>query len=324
MPQKYVFKIFTTYNEFVYVEIIAGLANTSSPKGEYGVYIYCNDRLISKELKDNTVGFEKGVVGSPHPSISLAKVFVFLRGPALLMPWNSSKSGLYDNSEVYKAIREKIIEITKYYTKLSRSLESKWENEVFQYQEGKIVENNLKDIKDLKLKYLPEIPKSRISYSDKITSLNKNASKDKPWIKGLYEKVLLLADMIYNKKFEQKNRITLIILDSTLEIALKEFLVNESSNYSGNYYSDLELTKLFAKRHLVIDEIKKYTLVIPNNNKWDKVWNKINYYYGLRCKLVHERATVGITDEQIEDYRKTVEKVLNKLLGLKFNQNIES
>ena len=32
----------------------------------------------------------------------------------------------------------------------------------------------------------------------------------------------------------------------------------------------------------------------------------------------HERATVGITDNQVADYRRTVELVLSKLFKLKF------
>jgi hypothetical protein len=45
---------------------------------------------------------------------------------------------------------------------------------------------------------------------------------------------------------------------------------------------------------------------------------KVAHYYGLRNKLIHERATVGITDHQITDYRRTVELVLKKLFKLKF------
>ena len=45
---------------------------------------------------------------------------------------------------------------------------------------------------------------------------------------------------------------------------------------------------------------------------------KVSYYYNLRNKLIHERATVGITDEQVTDYRRTVELVLKKLFKLQF------
>ena len=38
----------------------------------------------------------------------------------------------------------------------------------------------------------------------------------------------------------------------------------------------------------------------------------------MRNKLVHEKATVGVNDAQIEDFREVVESVLKKLFKLKF------
>jgi division protein CdvB (Snf7/Vps24/ESCRT-III family) len=49
-----------------------------------------------------------------------------------------------------------------------------------------------------------------------------------------------------------------------------------------------------------------------------KTLNKINYYYVLRNSLIHQRATVLITDDQVQDYRETIERVLKKLFGVKF------
>jgi hypothetical protein len=46
--------------------------------------------------------------------------------------------------------------------------------------------------------------------------------------------------------------------------------------------------------------------------------SKVNHYYDLRNSLVHQRASILITDEQVEDYRKTVERVLKKLFDVKF------
>jgi len=49
-----------------------------------------------------------------------------------------------------------------------------------------------------------------------------------------------------------------------------------------------------------------------------ETWKKIEFYYRLRCKLIHERVTVGVDDPQIEDFREVVEYVPNKLFKLKF------
>ena len=75
-PHKYVGSIQSDDGGKVKVEVLGGLTLTSSPAGEYGVYIYCNDRLIAKELKSHDVGFLTGLVGQPHPSISLVRVIV--------------------------------------------------------------------------------------------------------------------------------------------------------------------------------------------------------------------------------------------------------
>ena len=98
------------------------------------------------------------------------------------------------------------------------------------------------------------------------------------------------------------------MLDSTLEIAFKEFLVNDS----GAVYTDAKLLALFANRNAVQNEIKKY-VAISNDT-----WKKIDHYYRLRCKLIHERVTVGISDGQLQDFRDVVQNVLKKLYKLKF------
>ena len=127
---------------------------------------------------------------------------------------------------------------------------------------------------------------------------------------GLYEGVIA-ADLIAKQHLEQKNRIALIVLDSTLEIAFKEYLVNES----GKTYSDAQLLTVFSSRHNVHSQIKLYVRFKKD------IWSKIEYYYRLRCKLVHERVTVGIDDSQIADFREVVESVLKKLHKLKFDED---
>jgi len=69
---------------------------------------------------------------------------------------------------------------------------------------------------------------------------------------------------------------------------------------------------LFKSRKNVVDAVEKYKTIV----RWRK---KIDFYYGLRCKLVHERSSVGISDHQIQDYREVVEALLKRLFGLKFD-----
>jgi hypothetical protein len=95
-----------------------------------------------------------------------------------------------------------------------------------------------------------------------------------------------------------------------LEIAFKEYLVNES----GKVYNDAKLLALFGNRSEVHKEIK---LFVKLTDECD-TWKKIEYYYKLRCKLVHERVTVGIAEAELQDFREVVENVLKKLYKLKF------
>jgi len=308
-PHKYVGNIKTEDGKIVKTEVLAGLTKESSPAGgEYGVYFYCNDRLIARALRTYDVGFTKGLAGLPHPSVSLVRVIVSLRGEAQLMPWNSSKSSINPNHHIFVALRDWLVQVVKDYASLSRRLEGNWVEKVFKYSKGKIEKVTIENFPEAKKSYLPPLPKSKPRYADIIKQINRKVSKQKPWTQGLYEGIVAI-DFIFNKPLEQKNRICLILLDSTLEIAFKEFLVYES----GQAYNDLRLLNLFKNRNTVHAEIKKYIKISKT------LWKKIEHYYQLRCKLVHERVTVGVRDSQIEDFREVVQKVLKKLFKLKFD-----
>ena len=198
----------------------------------------------------------------------------------------------------------------KNYCSLSRRLKGNWPDAVFKYDTGKIINITVPDFTFVKKSYLIELPPVNIRYVDDIKQKNLSVEKSKPWTKGLYEGIIAV-EYISKQKLQTKNRISLILLDSTLEIAFKEYLVNDS----GKYYTDAQLQSLFSKRHFVEAEIKKYPAV---KSITAKEWKRIKYYYDLRCKLVHERATIDITPEQLDDQRELVEKVLKNLFKLKF------
>ncbi|HVZ83420.1 MAG TPA: ATP-binding protein [Terracidiphilus sp.] len=309
-PRKYTGTLDTEDGGSVRVTAIAGLTSESSPAaGEYGVYFYCNDRLVARALKTYEVGFSKGVAGLPHPKISLTRVLVFLNGDAQLMPWNSSKSDISSKHEVFSALRGWLISVVKDFAALSRIWMGDWPDKVFQYKEGEIAEVAINDFPTATRSFLPSLPKSRPRYGDIISQKNRDVVRKKPWSKGLYEGVVA-ADLISKQRLEQRNRIALIVLDSTLEIGFKDYLVNES----GTSYSDVRLVELFKDRSQVQNEVKK-TLAIK-----DEVWKKVNFYYNLRCKLVHEKATAPVDDGQIENFRLIVEAMLHKMFGLKFKK----
>jgi hypothetical protein len=45
---------------------------------------------------------------------------------------------------------------------------------------------------------------------------------------------------------------------------------------------------------------------------------QLDYFYRLRCELIHKRADTGITPEHIESYRHLVQTLLNKMFGIQF------
>lgn len=249
----------------------------------------------------------RGYAGLPHPKVSLAKVIVSLNGDARSMPWNSSKSDISVKHEVFQAIRLWLMETLKDYAALSRIWMGEWPEKVFAHTQGKVVDVPVDDFPAAKKSFLPPMPKSRPRYGDVIAEANKNVAQKKPWVRGLYEGVIA-ADLISKQNLEQANRIALIVLDSTLEIAFKEYLVRESSHH----YSDAALAKIFQTRHNVHVEIQKYVTIDAT------VWKKIGHYSDMRNKLIHQRATAGVSDRDLEDFRSVVETVLRKLYKLKF------
>lgn len=129
----------------------------------------------------------------------------------------------------------------------------------------------------------------------------------KPWAGGLQDSILA-ADLISKSSLLQKDRISLIIIDSTLEIAYKEYLVHEK-NIGVHAFK-----KIFDNRALVQAEVFK-SIRIPK-----KTIQKINYYYKLRCDLIHERASPNVNPDEVESYRQIVEGLLKKMFKLDFGQ----
>ena len=312
-PRNYVGELPLSSGKKIDVLVTAGLSDESNQTtGEYGVYFYCNDRLIVKGLKSYDIGFAKGLAGLPHADLSLARVVVNLCGPASVMPWNSSKSDINTSSEVFISLREWIITVLKDYTSLSRRFskaEGGWPINVFQYAEGKIIDKDISNLLKADVSYLPPLPEISPRYANVIQKKNKKIAQEKPWVVGLYESVIAV-DWILKQHFDQKNRIALILLDSTLEIAFKEYLINET----GNEYSEKKILELFLNRKEVEKEIAKSITFT------DSQWKKVKNYYQKRCDLIHRKATLSISDKEIIDYRKTVESILKKMYELQFDK----
>jgi hypothetical protein len=314
LPRQAKFTIEPADGKRLDVTLSGGLILDRDPESEnYGVYFYCNHRLIVKDLKVRDVGyFVSAEAGVPHPDASLCRVLIEFYGPAELMPWNSSKSGVNFSHPAFMQIRRRVIDFTSYYTGLSRRLKHCWNSTVFNYKTGTIQTIDPTEALSNKKKVFPKLPSMRIpSHIEVLKERNKRLLSDKPWTLGLIE-AMGIVDLIGNQKYETKNRVALILLDSNFEIALKEFIVHRKDLFPSHTYTNVKLATLFAHRTNVIKEVQAHV-------KFPKILlNKINHYYDLRNNLIHQRASTLITDEQVEDYRKVVEQVLKKLFNIKF------
>jgi len=291
----------------VEIEILSGLIDhPGDPDNSYGVFIYCNNRLIARGLTDFSVGFVPGMVGNPHYNISLVRTIVKIKGQSRDMPWDSSKSGISSKHPVFQALRPSIIDATKKFAQVSRSLQGKWDSQVFPYSTGHIIEEKLDTITSIPKSYLPTPPASKLKWHQKIISINEPILAEKPWSAGLLDSVIA-SELISKYPLTQKNRIAFIVLDSTLEIAYKEYLVNEKAIGIAAF------KKIAENRADIQAEVAKHLKLDP------QVFKKVDHYYKLRCDLIHQRATPNVTDSQIEDYRTIVEDLLEAMFGLKFS-----
>ena len=143
---------------------------------------------------------------------------------------------------------------------------------------------------------------------EKLKSRNKRQIDSMPWTLGLVE-AMGAIELIDRQNLETKSRISLILLDSNFEIALKEFIVHRTDLFPIGTYNNAKIEHIFSRRHLVINEIMS-KIAIPK-----ELLTKAQHYYGLRNKLVHERATVDVADRDIKNYRSVVGKILRGGLG---------
>lgn len=262
-----------------------------------------------RALKTADVGFATGLAGKPHHDVSIVRAIVELSGPARYMPWNSTKSGINPNSGAFKSIQQWLHTTMREFGTLARRLKGTWSDEIFPHRTGGVVEERLADFSALRRCLDIPMPRRNIPYREQMAELNAELSITKPWTLGLYEGVVA-ADAIWGLRIRQKARIALIVLDSTLEIAFKDFLVHES----GQHYSNADLVRIFAHRYEVVLAVRRHKPDLLD----EAGWRRAAYFYGQRCNLVHERSTSGVDEQDVEEYRRLVQRILHALFGIRF------
>jgi hypothetical protein len=302
-PRCYTGKLETPKKRTVEVEVLAGLSSESSPTaGEYGVYFYCNDRLVAPAMKSFDVGFTRGQAGLPHPKISLTKVIVSLRGDANEMPWNSSKSDISTKHHVFAALHDWLVTVVGDYARISRTWMGQWPEKVFAHEEGDVVQVPIDDFITAKRSFLPDAPKSRPRLAERMATKNHRLAKRKPWVKGLYEGVVA-ATVVSKQPLEQANWFAFNLLDLTLTSALRAYLVNEREPGA----KEKDLKSLLRRVPRVQAGLKE---MIPLT---DDLWAGIENMARRRDDLTYGRAEPTIADADLREAKVLTETILKKL-----------
>jgi len=294
-------------------DITAGLIRDRIPaEDNYGAYFYCNRRLIQKEVKTRDVGyFISAEAGVPHPDISLCRSIVRIEGPARGMPWTSNKSAVNFGHPVIQALRPTLIDLTSYFSKLSRRFKDDWAANVTRYDMGEIVPAEATHASTGRRLILPAIPKDSKPRGVRQRRRNEDIIAKEPWTVGLVE-AMDAVDLIERYQLETRNRLALILLDSNFEIALKEFIVHRKDLFPPREFTDTKLRQLFSNRTEVIKAVASRITLSADT------LNIASHYYEQRNKLIHERATVSVGDSDIRIYRTVVESLLRTLFNLEF------
>lgn len=301
-PRRYCGSLRTPNGREIALEVVAGLSSESSPTtGEYGVYFYCNDRLVAPAMKTIEVGFSRGLAGPPHPKISLTKVIVSINGDAGEMPWNSSKSDISTNHHTFMALHNWLVKVVSDYARMSRTWQGDWPDKVFRHKSGTMSEMSIEEAIEANRSFLPDPPPSRQRLPERVARVNSALTKRKPWVVPLYEGVVA-ANLVGKQQLNNANWLSLNLLEITLVAALKAWLVNESESE----VSDVEL------RELLRDPKPSNALrkAVPlTQDCWDEI--------GVLRRNI-DRMTFGATmpvirDEELASANSLVKAVLSEL-----------
>lgn len=299
-------KTYGASDERVNVTLTSGLTlEERTLGGDYGVFIYCNRRLIARAMRSAEVGFVSGLVGIDHHNMNLARVIVELNGPARQMPWTSRKDGIYYGHPIFRTIREDIINAATNATKWSKALKPDFADKVEPFNSGEILEEQLPAGESIKNR-LPSPPRTRIDSKETIVCANKALAYRKPYIRGLYETVIAAESVTKLKLLSQRNRIAFILLDSTVEIACKECLVNENP-------SSINESRLKGLTRAKLQEDTE-ELVLTG----DPIWGRFRYNYNRRNNFVHSKADMTVPDEDLETFFHDVKRLLTQAFGISF------
>lgn len=308
-PRRFLGQLTAPSGRMLKIDILAGLSSESSPaSGEYGVYFYCNDRLVAPAMKSFEVGFTKGQAGIPHPKVSLTKIIVSISGHADEMPWNSSKSDINSKHHVFVEIREWLVDVVKHYASYSRGYMGDWVEKVFPYTEGTVETHQIGDFLKAKKATLPAAPKSRPRYAERVSSANQAVAKAKPHVVSLFEGVIA-SKAVAGQTLIYRNWLALSLLETTMIAAFKAYLVN----HPKQDLSDRELMGLLIWKRRVPPTLQEL-VKLPVG-----LWSSLGEIARLKHDLTFSKAEPRVTDLELAEAEKAVEALLKRLFKLELD-----
>ncbi len=101
----------------VKVRLYAGVSRSKQPREdpkEAGWYIFCNDRLVLGADKSDVTGWIGGRADVPkyHPQYARFRGYAFFDSDdAGLLPWNTTKTGVDENSKCYRTVQQRMMNL---------------------------------------------------------------------------------------------------------------------------------------------------------------------------------------------------------------------
>ncbi|MEJ7655146.1 MAG: hypothetical protein WKH64_18325, partial [Chloroflexia bacterium] len=74
-----------------------------------GWWLYCNDRLLLRADTSRITGWG-AAVANYHPQYRQFRGYVFLEGEARFMPWNTTKTSVDEDSELFRQVQTQMFE----------------------------------------------------------------------------------------------------------------------------------------------------------------------------------------------------------------------
>lgn len=290
--------------EKIGVDITVGLMESFHQTGDYGFYIYCNDRLAVRDGKDPQLGFNDTEFSYPHARFARFRCEVRINGRRDLMPWNSTKSGLNYDHEVMRVILPGLKKLASPYLKFSAKLASTRDMTVTEKPMSSIPVTTIKNPSA----YFDQLPPVTTRLRTK-RAKKKHSVRLQSWKKSLTD-VLLITDNIFNKRApEHKNRVVILLLDSAAEVGMRAYLrlvVNtDDSRKEAGTRGFNELVKFVKERS-------------KNQNVDSETWTSIDQMHRIRDKLYHEFSDMTVEDSSILGFKAAILELFEKLLQINY------